>query len=235
MRIAILIPLVLLCVGATPAAHADWSVGDGYNMILPQLPDPQGWDVELFRHELADDWQPLWSQAVTEIHFWTSWYSDAVGTPEFIHVRFYDDAGGVPGTQLWYRLFLAGEVTIVNPAGSGVEGWYVPESPVWIPDNHTFYQLVNIEGITSPFVPVAGTTYWLSIEVDWSGIQAPIGWKTSLDSFGAGAVWKHWYVPGWAALTDPVGGPLQLAFVIGPGNPVSVDGDSWARTKALYR
>lgn len=232
MRTALLIALVALL--ACPA-RGDWVDTDGCNMLFPQHPDPQGWDVELFRHELADDWQAVLSQPITEVHFWTSWFGDAVGIPEIIQVRFYDDAGGLPGNLLWSRVFSHSEVVIISPAGSGLQGWYIPEAPEWIADNHMLYQLVNIEGITEPFTPVAGTTYWLSLFVDWTGIQAPIGWKTSLDAFGAGAVWDHWYAPGWAPLTDPAGVPFHLAFVVGPGRPVSADAPTWAGIKALYR
>ncbi len=226
--------LAALLVPADPAA-ADWSDPDGANMLVPQHPDPQGWDVELFRHELADDWQAVLSQPITEVHFWTSWYGDAVGIPEIIQVRFYADAGGTPGNLLWSRVFAHTEVTTVSPAGSGLQGWYVPEAPQWIPGDHMLYQQINITGITEPFTPAAGTVYWLSLLVDWSGIQAPIGWKTSLDTFGACAVWDHWYLPGWAPLTDPAGLPLQLAFVVGPGQPVATEAPTWAGIKALYR
>jgi hypothetical protein len=212
---------------------ADWDPIEGHNMHFPQLPDADGWDVEVFRHELADDWRAADTYPITEIHFWTSWESDDHGVLQRIHIKFYDDAGGVPGTLLWSRTFTTYEE--VNPAGNGIQGWYAPEGPAWYPNNHIYYQLINIENIDSPFVPAVGQVYWLSIEVDWDGIQSPVGWKTSQDHFGAVPVWWHWYQLNWAPLTDPQGAPLSLAFVVGPQPPVPVEESTWGVIKDLYR
>jgi len=41
----------------TLAAQGAWVVGDGHKMHFPQLPDPNGWDVNVHDFTLADDWQ----------------------------------------------------------------------------------------------------------------------------------------------------------------------------------
>ena len=46
----------LLIFGGTIAV-ADWNEGDGHKMHYPQLPDPNGWDVDFHDWMLADDWQ----------------------------------------------------------------------------------------------------------------------------------------------------------------------------------
>ena len=36
---------------------ADWDIGDGHKMHYPQLPDPNGWDVNITNTLVFDDWQ----------------------------------------------------------------------------------------------------------------------------------------------------------------------------------
>ena len=43
MRKSIAVLAVMAMVA--PAAVADWDPGDGHKMHYPQLPDPNGWDV----------------------------------------------------------------------------------------------------------------------------------------------------------------------------------------------
>ncbi|MCK4412434.1 MAG: hypothetical protein KAY32_02700 [Candidatus Eisenbacteria sp.] len=207
----------LMLLLAAPAM-ADWHPGDGHKMHYPQLPDRSGWDVELFRHFLADDWECSESGPVTDIHFWFSWYGDDLGELTIVDVSIWDDAGGVPGNMLWGQLF---ENVPYVPYGQGPQGWYAPEGPAWEPNNHFEYFQVNLQDIDEPFYQEAGTRYWLMIMVDWpTGIQAPPGWKTSQDHFGAPPVWMNWYAPPeWVVLTEPTGEPLSLAFVITGGEP----------------
>jgi hypothetical protein len=66
-------------------AVADWDPGDGTTMHWPQLPDPNGWDINFESPEaLADDWQSAESGPVSGIHFWLSSRDDispAIGQP----------------------------------------------------------------------------------------------------------------------------------------------------------
>ena len=57
-------------------ATADWMEGDDHKMHFPQLPDPNGWDIEIvsFQHEVADDWICSKTGPVNDIHFWTSFF-----------------------------------------------------------------------------------------------------------------------------------------------------------------
>ena len=54
---------------AVPAL-ADWDIGDGHKMHYPQLPDPNGWDVNLTGNKVFDDWRCGGSGPVDDIHFW---------------------------------------------------------------------------------------------------------------------------------------------------------------------
>ncbi len=40
---------------ATLAAQSSWVISDGHKMHYPQLPDPNGWDVNVHDFTLADD------------------------------------------------------------------------------------------------------------------------------------------------------------------------------------
>ena len=56
----------------TTAARADWNVGDGHKMHYPQLPDPNGWDVNINADVMFDDWKCSMTGPVEDIHFWVS-------------------------------------------------------------------------------------------------------------------------------------------------------------------
>ena len=79
------------------SALADWDPGDGYKMHWPQLPDPNGWDVDFyastelqdpftgnpfpaFTWPSGDDWKCTASGPVTDIHFWVSMKGDTLQT-----------------------------------------------------------------------------------------------------------------------------------------------------------
>ncbi len=229
----------LTVVMLTPAiAAADWDPVDGHKMHFPQLPDPFGWDVEMFtvQNQLADDWQCSLSGPVNDIHFWTSWQQDNFpstepipGRIDAIKVEIYSDVpasvGGAPFSQpgllLWERNFLASEFT-VRAAGTGDQGFYRPNGGLldFAPFDHQLYQQVNITDILDPFVQEEGTIYWLALYADWfTGIQAPVGWKTSQDHFNDAAVFMNanLAVPQWTPLFDPFTQEnLDFAFVITP-------------------
>ena len=76
MKKAIVVLAVAVLFG--PAALADWDEGDPHKMHYPQLPDPNGWDVEIssWSHEIADDWMCSASGPVDDLHFWYSTMDD---------------------------------------------------------------------------------------------------------------------------------------------------------------
>lgn len=218
------VSLVVLAAGlggpAAPAG-ADWLPDDGHKMHQPQMPDPNGWDVQTAAVP-ADDWQCSATGPVSEVHFWMSWREDRPGEIDLIQVEIYDNDDtspvGRPGTFRWRGHFGPGEFSVVH-AGTGNQGWFnpnVPESVV--EDDHNDYYQVNIEDIqavTEPFTQEEGNIYWLQISVPHTG-GAP-GWKTSQDDFLAGAVYWDSAAGTRQPLVDPLtGGRLGLAFVITP-------------------
>lgn len=246
--------ILILCLAfIANVTYADWFEGDGHKMHYPQMPDPNGWDIEMFSHagpgvlgqnENADDWECSKSGPVKDIHFWTSWSDDnqyqgsdpqtIPGVLDNVFVAIYDNlptgSGGInysrPGTLLWSRAFQASEKEFtVRAAGTGEQGFYRPlGGPTdWTYPDHELYQQVNIQDIRDPFYQTAGEIYWLEVHADWeSGIQNPVGWKTSADHFLDTAVWYNPESSAWIPLTNPddtspdFGNPLSLAFVITP-------------------
>ena len=231
----------------TGSAFADWDPGDDFKMHYPQLPDPQGWDVDFTDsgfaepHVLADDWQCIETGWVSDIHFWLSSRQDMPFDILNVHASIHsDDVSGAfskPGDLLWQADFDPAMFTIRH-YGSGLQGWYDP-GPLGtvVPGDHTMIHQVNIMDIADPFLQQEGTVYWLDLSVLGFGPVGPaqLGWKTSIDHFRDDAVWLNFggmtnhaglagdivvLAPGWQPLTDPfTGETLDLAFVI-TGEPI---------------
>lgn len=218
--------LLLAAAGAflvTPVL-ADWDEGDGHKMHYPQLPDPQGIDVS-FRspQTLADDWQCSGSGPVSDIHFWYSAMDDAVPNVSSVHVSIYENIPADPtvpysrpGAVLWEREFSRDEVTC-RPAGTGEQGWYVPENGFYEPNDHSNFYQMNIMGFSDPFIQNEGEIYWLGLSVS---AATPLGWKTSMSpQFMDTGVWGILPDPSWQPVYDPRFSnqvPLDFAFVITP-------------------
>lgn len=226
-KLALLLGIAVFAVGMP--ATADWDPGDGHKMHFPQLPDPFGWDVEFFMHELADDWMCSESGFVTDIHLWNSWAQDQIGVIDKIYVTIWDDdrsdpAYSRPGAPLWSAVF---DTFTVRPYGQGDQGFWDPsqgyDPPAWALNDHTLFDQINITDIEDPFYQEEGEIYWLSVYVSYPAgtTQAPTGWKTTLDHFEDGAVYNLPTV-GWVPLYDPalfaqgIEEPLDFAFVITP-------------------
>jgi hypothetical protein len=174
---------------------------------------------------LADDWQCSETGPVADIHVWGSWHQGIVGTIDEVRVAIYDnipedptdpDSYSQPGALLWARSFDPSQFLVLDPWGTGDQGWYDPATGVVVPSDHTDFHQINIEPIDDPFIQTFGEIYWLHISMTVSGGQW--GWKTSQDHFMDNAVWTQ---PGdpWHELYDPgsaIGEPLDLAFVITP-------------------
>ncbi len=205
-----------------------WS---NHKMHYPQLPDPYGWDVlanwEMPFIPLADDWMCTETGAVTDIHFWGSWYMDMEGIIDGFDISIWDDihAGqspsgySMPGTMLWNEYFTNYEMVPMPPS---IQGWYDTFEGWFEPDNHMNYYQYNIVDIIDPFYQTEGTIYWLCIRpnvVGGNGYPFPPlwGWKTSLDHWNDDAVyWREMSAFGWIDLWEPPGfvTSLDLAFVI---------------------
>lgn len=209
--------LVLLS-GAT--ALADWDFNDPFKMHFPQLPDPNGWDVNMsMPRVLADDWMCTDSGWVSDIHFWFSYHGDVFAPIHGIHVSIHaDDRSGPfsrPGNLLWSRDFMPHEFS-VREWGTGQQGWYDPATGMVLPGDHTMTWQANIEHIFDPFWQDAGTIYWLDLSV-MTDPFTQVGWKTSLMHFEDDAVWGDMSGMFWEELFDPFTGiSLDLAFVITP-------------------
>ena len=70
---------ILVCtllISATGIAIADWDVGEEFKMHHPQLPYPNGFDVDWGFGPLGDDWLCIETGNVDDIHFWISWFYD---------------------------------------------------------------------------------------------------------------------------------------------------------------
>ena len=223
--------IVAICtvVLASGIARADWMPEDGHKMHFPQLPDPNGWDVDVTRIAVADDWKCSQSGAVDDIHFWISAEQDYTGNGiDFIDVAIYTDvAAGTdpdttitwshPGEQKWASRVQdqagTGDVfTILDPPLQGNQGWYTPDLDppngvgyYSIPDHIYFWQ-VNIQDIVDPFEQTEGEIYWLEINI------VPNGYIDSGGPFGDGPFfgWKtsqnHWNDDA-AYMDAPIGGP----------------------------
>lgn len=225
---------VLAVVMLALTARGDWDVGDDCKMHYPQTPNPTGWDIDITRGAIADDFMCTQTGTIDDIHFWISWKDDAIGQVQEVVAKIYSDipAGqdpnttfSHPGDLLWTGLFTSDMLTI-RDAGSGKQGWYSPfTNPLEMErEDHNYYQQINIDEIDNPCYQTKGTIYWLSLEViPTSTSNYFVGWKTAnTPIFNDSAVY---FIP------DPAGGPTtygllgfgattfeptDLAFVITP-------------------
>ncbi|MCC6680831.1 MAG: hypothetical protein IT445_08000 [Phycisphaeraceae bacterium] len=237
MALALMISLPL----TISTARADWNPGDGYKMHYPQLPDPNGWDVEFvsLTNKIGDDWLCTGTGPVSDIHIWLSWQKDNIeggglpGVIDNVGVEIYSNVNpdallpySRPGDLLWSRSFSAAEITR-RSYGQGDQGWYSPQlgmqqGTAWSRPDHQFFEQMNITNFDAPFIQTEGEIYWLVMWVDWIGTQNPAGWKTSESPhFMDDAVWYDYLEPNpdlrWHEIVDPITmQSLDLAFVITP-------------------
>ena len=215
-----------------PAPDGEWDIGDPHKMHYPQLPDPNGWDLDItFANMSADDWRCSESGPVTDVHFWYSWLGDQVGIIDRIRVEIYDDLPAtdpanpygysVPRNVQWEREFLAGQFS-TRLWGQGDQGFIMPGSNWQKPDHNDIYQC-NIVDIPQPFYQEQGKIYWLALSITIRDpVGTHIGWKTSRsDQFMDDAIYQAFTIP-WAPWNDPISGnSLDLAFVITGDVPYS--------------
>ena len=228
---------------AACTVQADWDIDDGHKMHYPQLPDPNGWDIDVTAGFVADDWKCSWSGPVDDIHFWISAQGDNWGNGiDFIDVRIYKDipanAGeeplpfSRPGEEVWFSRVqddasANGDVfTIRQPPLPGDQGWYDPVEPFFIEFDHTQYWQVNIQNIVDPFIQKREEIYWLEVHIIPNAVDAGttppmFGWKTSREHWNDDAVYEDMDYK-WQELYDPRPDhqeppeSLDMAFVITP-------------------
>jgi len=197
-------------------------------MHFPQLPDPNGWDVNVTTPKiLADDWQCTETGAITGISFWGSWRQDIVGQIVNIHASIHEDIPdpdgdgpefSMPGALLWERDFGPGEFT-EELAGGGEQGWYDPNTGFFLrPDHFSYFKYILPVPLGEAFVQEVATIYWLDFQVTVADPEnTDFGWKTSQNHFNDDAVWGDTPDPDWHELRDPeTHESLDLAFVIHP-------------------
>jgi hypothetical protein len=211
----------------TVAVQADWYVYDGHKMHYPQMPDENGWGVDVTRGILADDFMCSQTGFIEDIHFWIAWKGGYVGEVQEVCAWLYADvpAGADPdpsikyshpGELVWSRIFSPNMFSVID-YGQGEQGWYSPfTDPVQhIGNDHFSYQQVNIEAIIDPFYQRKGTIYWLALQVIPASTNGYVGWKTTLSPYNDTAVYFDdaalKYIP---LIYDDVA--WDLAFVITP-------------------
>ena len=216
----------LFLISSLQPCMGHWVPEDGWKMHYPQNPDPRGWDVCFRRIAVADDFECIESGAVTDIHFWISWKNDLVDEVLGWTISIYSDANSQPGRELWR--FKKGRIELRKEQPS-LQGWLCPcmnnETDRVIPDNHTWYALVNITEIEEPFIQKESEVYWLVIRANATLYESPrpqpeVGWKTSIDAWGSPALWRPWPLSStdaWRPVISPDATsirPHNMAFVI---------------------
>lgn len=237
--------MTIVCVLLTsPATLADWAVGDPFKMHFPQLPDPNGLDVNFESPRmLADDWLCTSTGPVSDIHFWLSHRGDEIPAILGLRVAIFANvpapAGGfsMPGERLWSAggpLPFGDDFDFKTaPGGTGDQGWFDPVTGQYIPSDHDSFFQINLTNIAEPFVQQKGEIYWLGISIDTTNAD---GWKTAdLDSYPAPFTGRHFEDDAvfrvgdgpWGELHYPSGHPrggqsIDLAFVITVPEPASI-------------
>jgi hypothetical protein len=188
--VGIFICMLLICVSTV--AVADWDEGEPFKMHFPQLPDPNGFDVDWGHGALGDDWQCIETGNVDDIHFWISWFYDDPMDIPFIDISIWSNNPQGPGgwseplELLWQRTFQQGEF-VMRHYGDGAQLWMMPWGEI-IPQSHIGIYQINIIDIVDPFEQIEGEIYWLVIGMPWA-TEMTIGWKTSIDWFMDHPVW----------------------------------------------
>jgi hypothetical protein len=233
LKIGTCVAVALLCCIST--AHGDWSPEDGHKMHFPQLPDPQGLDVDFEAPNLlADDWLCTETGEVTGIHFWASHREGEIPIIFNLNVELFsnipatDDTFSRPGDVLWEGSLSGDSFSFASASGGdGDQGWFNPVQGEYVPNDHDSFFQINLTDFKEPFVQKRGEVYWLGISIDTSNAD---GWKTAdlnkyPDPF-TGSRYEDDAVyrltdGSWAELRYPAGHPMEgqsidLAFVIVP-------------------
>jgi hypothetical protein len=207
-----------------------------HKMHFPQLPDPEGLDVNFLPPKvLADDWMCTETGEVRDIHFWFSarsdWMNPSVPMENQIyniHLSIHDnipdpDGQGplysMPGPLLWEREFAVDQVDITGFVTAG-QDWYDPNSGTYVADDHRRMWRCDIRHIEDPFIQEEGRIYWLDIWVDAVG---ELGWKVAdVDRYPPPFTGLHFEDDAvWGDLPNPVW--QELIWLEGPHQGESID------------
>lgn len=240
----IITTVAVLTLIAGPAT-ADWDTTDPYKMHYPQLPDPNGMNVNAtYPKILADDWKCSETGLVRDIHLWGSWLYDEFpvepGTGQdpdpglvAFHLSIHSDIPdpdpidpntySMPGELLWERDFHPGDF-VWRKWATWTEPFFDPNPNEIIgSDTQVIQYNFFMDPINDPdiFRQEIGTIYWLDVSVMPVDQLTMFGWKTSADHWNDDAVWGDVPAAGgpieWHELIDPrTGHSLDLSFVITP-------------------
>lgn len=218
-KLSYLAVAVIFIAAMAATAFADWENQGPHKMHFPQLPDPNGWDVDATSPiAVVDDWTCRGSGPVTDIHFWGSWKDDNVGEIPAFRLRIHADIPdpdpenpmtySMPGAVLWE--YYADDFTVRAVEPPSLQGWLDPVADLWFWENHFNYFQYNIflEHVTEPpelFYQEEGTIYWLSISADVIGLPGTKwGCKSSVEHYMDDAVWGYIIGdPFWIDLYEP--------------------------------
>jgi len=220
----------LLCAALALSAPAagDWDPADGHKMHFPQEPDlfsTTGMDVcDVAPMRLADDFLCSESGLIRDVHVWVSWKGDLDGVLTAAELTLRADEGTVPGGEVWSRSFSGDDIVsrdwAVNPDGLW---WYDPATGDGADNDHTaLYQLNFLIEPGAAFRQTQDEYYWLEVSLSLEpGASEQVGWSTTRDNYGDGAVWWNDATTSWRRLTYPgghewAGETMDMAFVITP-------------------
>jgi hypothetical protein len=189
---------------------------------------------------IADDFNCTSPDPITDIHLWTSWFSDSLPVDDANNVIFtlsiHDDIPkgaaadySMPGDVLWWRQFHPGEFNSSIWAAQLDEGWYSPCTDFYEPGVDTVcwkydFYIDPAEAFQQEGTLANPVVYWLDVQAE-PQVTDPwvrFGWKTSMDHWNDDGVWSTGYEPypdPWNELRYPIGHPyetqsIDLAFEI---------------------
>jgi hypothetical protein len=193
-----------------------------------QPPNPIGWDVNMTRQTLADDFLCTQTGPITDIHLWTSFKGDvSPSAPYSFTLSLWSDTPVGPGVSyshpnliLWQSTLAPSSIEQIPNADR--QGWYDPlYLPVEvIPQDHVNMQRYNFlipQG--EEFTQTEGNIYWLAVQA--TPVEplerSLMGWKTALELRNDDAT--AWDGQQWVELHDPLKQQsLDLAFEITTSN-----------------
>ena len=207
-RVCTVLALMGACILLTTPAGADWKEGDPFKMHHPQLPDLNGWDVNIVApNRVADDFKCTQTGPITGIHLWFSLQegnSQILFNVESLRLSIHADKPDPDGTgplysmpvdgdPLWTREFMAGENGDLDDPipwpETGDQGWADPVNGLWIPDDHQGILQANVLIDPDSAFQQKGTldepiVYWLEASVKMAdGTDTGVGWKTTTDRY----------------------------------------------------
>ncbi len=226
--------LELLILNAS-MANADWSPGGAHKMHFPQLPESNGFSVEItYPYSKADDWRASETCPVNDIHFLFSargdWFD--LGQPIFpgqfysvvlqINADLPAGSGGIPfsrpGQPLWRGYFVDPTHVQIRQYATGNQTWYSTDPTNVVPNDSQKIFECNVTGIPDPFYQKKDTVYWLAI---WIFTAGQVGWVSSERSQYPSPSTGHYYQDRAVSYCSGVACPLN--YPLGPNEGQGMD------------